>query len=74
MASGVWRENCLRKTNQNTMTCKYAHRRVSTLFTMVQATPAARVIDWPQPSQSDRRIRATAQADKSTREAVYANK
>jgi hypothetical protein len=30
------------------MTCRYAHKRIAVLFTMVQSVPAARVIDWPQ--------------------------
>jgi hypothetical protein len=57
------------------MTCRYAHKRIATLFTMVQATPAVRVIDWPTRTSStiDQRGRAGL-SGKSQREIVYANK
>lgn len=57
------------------MTCRYAHKRIATLFTVVQATPAARVIDWPIKTSHaiDQRGRASV-TGKSQRETVYANK
>jgi hypothetical protein len=58
------------------MTCRYAHKRVALLFTAVQITPAARVIDWPQKASfhPDQRARGIAVSSKSSREASYANK
>jgi hypothetical protein len=57
------------------MTCRYAHRRIVTLFTMVQITPAARVIDWPTKVHGAIAQRGrTGISGKSSREAVYANK
>jgi hypothetical protein len=57
------------------MTCRYAHKRVATLFTLVQATPAARVIDWPQKLNNGSEQRArTGLNGKPPREANYANK
>jgi len=57
------------------MTCRYAHKRVATLFTLVQATPTARVIDWPQKlnNLSEQRVRSGLNG-RSIREASYANK
>jgi hypothetical protein len=58
------------------MTCRYGHKRVALLFTLVQATTAARVIDWPQKltSHSEQKARVSNTNDKSTREVSYANK
>lgn len=72
----VWPGICdaLMRTKNN-MTCRYAHRRVLTLFTVVQqATPAARVIDWPKHSPSDKRLRHASTTDKSQPEATYEDK
>src|ERR1051325_3149856 len=49
-----WPETCYaRRQHQTVMTCRYAHKRIATLFTVVQATAAARVIDWPQRQNSN---------------------
>ena len=58
------------------MTCRYAHKRVALLFTVIQTMPAARVIDWPQKANSltDARTRGAANHGKSSRETTYANK
>jgi len=57
------------------MTCRYAHKRIATLFTLVQATVAARVIHWPQKQSTipDYRNR-TNFSGKSQPEANYASK
>jgi hypothetical protein len=57
------------------MTCRYAHKRIATLFTAVQAPVAARVIEWPQKSvvSLEARLRPALTA-KSQREGVYASK
>jgi hypothetical protein len=56
------------------MTCRYAHKRVATLFTLVQAMPAARVIDWPQKSIHAAELRLRSVLNGKPREATYANK
>jgi hypothetical protein len=57
------------------MTCRYAHKRIATLFTLVQTMPSARVIDWPQKLNSAAELRARSGLNgKSSREASYANK
>ena len=58
------------------MTCRYAHKRVALLFTVVQTTPAARVIEWPQKvsGSAEHRARILAADGKSQREAIYADK
>jgi hypothetical protein len=58
------------------MTCRYAHKRVALLFTAVQTTPVARVIDWPQKASNsaEHRARVMAAGGKSPREVPYADK
>lgn len=57
------------------MTCRYGHKRVALLFTMVQATPVARVIEWPQkPSVNGEPKVRTASPGKSQQEISYASK
>jgi hypothetical protein len=56
------------------MTCRYAHKRVATLFTLIQAMPAARVIDWPQKSINSSESRARTSLNGKPRETSYANK
>jgi hypothetical protein len=58
------------------MTCRYGHKRVALLFTLVQATAAARVIEWPQKltATAEQKGRVSSANDKSTREVSYANK
>jgi hypothetical protein len=57
------------------MTCRYAHKRIATLFSAVQAPVAARIIEWPQKLHAslDQRGRAAANG-KSQREGIYASK
>lgn len=65
------------QSNQNRpMTCRYAHRRVALLFTAMEGTSAARVINWPQKSNShaEARVRAASGNGKSQRGTVYASK
>ena len=68
----VWPEICysIRRNQTKTMTCRYAHKRVALLFTLVQATPAVRVIDWPQKpaTTQDFRVRGVTNNGKSQRE------
>ena len=57
------------------MTCRYAHKRVAVLFTVFQETPAARVLEWPQPSQTqavEKRERETTETTKLEEEESYA--
>jgi len=57
------------------MTCRYGHKRVALLFTLVQATAAARVIDWPQKLSSHAdKIRPSQLQGKPQRETTYENK
>jgi len=55
------------------MTNRNFHRRVASLFSLVQSTPATRVIDWPQPME-EKRARSMRISVKSNRETAYANK
>ncbi len=57
------------------MTCRYAHKRVALLFTAVQSTTAARVINWPQKltSTTEHRNRVPA-SNKPQQEMTYASK
>jgi hypothetical protein len=55
------------------MTNRSFHRRVSTLFALVQAAPATRVIEWPQPME-EKRARSTRTSARINREIVYAHK
>jgi hypothetical protein len=55
------------------MTNRSFHRRVSALFALVQATPATRVIDWPQPMDG-KRARPTRTSSRINREIAYAHK
>lgn len=70
----MWQEKWCTLATKHPMTCRYAHRRIATLFTLVQAVPAARVIDWPQPSQDKRSRAAHEELNKSAREVSDANK
>ena len=58
------------------MTCRYAHKRVALLFTVVQAAPTIRVIDWPQKEVMtiDHRPRHENGGGKSQLEKAHANK
>jgi len=61
------------------MTCRYGHKRVALLFTLVQATAAARVIEWPKKLilNGEQRNRVSNGSNKSqadTTETSYANK
>ena len=58
------------------MTCRYAHKRVALLFTVVQAAPAIRVIDWPQKEVMaiDQRARHGNAGGKSQLKKAHANK
>ena len=59
------------------MTCRYAHKRIALLFTVIHETPAARVIEWPQASQghtAERRQRQVSTETKSEQEESYACK
>jgi len=57
------------------MTCRYAHKRIATLFTAVQYPAAARVIEWPQKLHHpvELRVRPVV-TGKPTREGNYASK
>ena len=71
---GRWPETCYAVAETN-MTCRYAHKRIATLFTVVQATPAARVIEWPIKGVSTAEQRAKGgMMGKSQRETLYASK
>jgi hypothetical protein len=62
-------------TKRTTMTCRYAHKRVALLFTVVQAAPTIRVIDWPQKEVAfDHRFRQGNAVGKSQWEKAHANK
>jgi hypothetical protein len=55
------------------MTNRSFHRRVATLFALVQPAPATRVITWPQLVE-EKRARSARLAGKTNRETMYANK
>jgi hypothetical protein len=58
------------------MTYRYGHKRVALLFTLVQATAPAQVIEWPQKLilNAEPKGRVSNTCGKSQHEASYANK